>query len=200
MSFQGTYAELVRMFQDAQCIITGRGPGETVTGRSVRKCKLRKATGPIDPTALIVAPGGPDVGFRSIGLPVIQNFLYCNSSPVSGSQCTTGNNGAQAVDVMDYEAYATNPPIEILTSYYASIQATLQPAELANVCSTEGGYGDAVNQKGLPGPYDNNPDLQVSFMGRYFPLLWFEGVSHAIWYGYDASEPAPCFHQALSCL
>jgi len=166
LAYQGTYAQLVRMTEDARCIITGQGSVNGVT------CNAP----PIDPTAMIVMPSG------AANAPGIsQNFLYCNAHPKKGSQCTTGSRGANAVDIINFHLSVPHEPLEqSLTSDIATIQGILQAPELAKpLWSGENSWGTTANSD------FTDPDLQAAFVGRYHMLLWSLGIPQEFWYGYD---------------
>lgn len=163
-SFQGTYAQLVRLTRDARSVITA-----------------------IDPTAQIVMPSS--VANTNGALAVAQNFLYCNDNPKNESYCTTGNQGANAVDVINYHLYVNQEPVEASLMYYVNgggglngIRPSLQPAELAKpLWSGEDSWGLTNNNiKDF-----TDPDLQAAFVARYHMTLWSLGVSSEFWYQYD---------------
>jgi hypothetical protein len=105
LSFQGTYAQMVRLTEDVRCTITGKG---TIHNYPAAGQSTPCTATAIDPNAVIVSPSlSPE--FQG-GIDVTQNFLYCSGTgshaPAPGSQCTTGNAGSQAIDVMNYHMYA----------------------------------------------------------------------------------------------
>jgi hypothetical protein len=169
MSYQGTYAQLVRITEDTRCMITGKG---SVNGQPC-------AATPIDATAKIVAPSGA-ANFPG-GLRISENFLYCDASPKSGTQCTTGRRGADAVDVLNYHLYVPREPLEVnLTSWLRNLKATLEPPELAKP------LWSGENSWGVPGRNDfDDPDLQAGFVARFHLLAWSLGVSREFWYSWE---------------
>jgi hypothetical protein len=163
-SFQGTYAQLVRLTQDARSVITG-----------------------IDPTAQIVMPSS--VANTNGALAVAQNFLYCNDNPKSGSNCTTGNQGASAVDIINYHLYVNQEPVETNLMNYVNgggglngIRPSLQPAERVKpLWSGEDSWGLTNNNiKAF-----TDPDLQAAFVARYHMISWSLGIASEFWYQYD---------------
>jgi hypothetical protein len=169
-SFQGTYAQLTQLTQDARCVITGQG---LLRGQP---CTLKA----IDPTAQIVMPSS--VANTNGALAVAQNFLYCNDNPKSAC-----NPGASAVDIINYHLYVSQEPLEATLMNYVNgggglngIRPSLQPAELAKpLWSGEDSWG--VTSKS----WFNTGDLQAAFVARYHMILWSLGVSSEFWYQYD---------------
>ncbi len=179
-SFQGTYAQLVRLTQDARCVITGQS---TVTGPAC-------TTKGIDPTAQIVMPSS--VANTNGALAVAQNFLYCNDNPLQKSNCDpfhTQNTGASAVDIINYHLYVNQEPVETLLTHYVNgggglngIRPSLQPAELAKpLWSGEDSWGVTNNNIGQ----FKDPDLQAAFVARYHMIAWSLGIASEFWYQYD---------------
>ncbi len=117
-SFNGSYAELVRIAQD-----------------------LRATIQAIDPTALIVTPSG-NAYFQVNGQLVVANFLDCANSPRAGSGCTTGNSGSNAVDVINTHCYVWSQNPDDVIGYIQAMRALLSPTDLAKpfLCD-EGGWG-----------------------------------------------------------
>lgn len=163
-SFQGTYAQLVRLTQDARSVITG-----------------------IDPTAQIVMPSS--AANTNGALAVAQNFLYCNDNPKSGSNCTTGNQGASAVDIINYHLYVNQEPLETNLMNYVNgggglngIRPSLQPAErLKPLWSGEDSWGLTNNNIKAFTDFD----LQAAFVARYHMIAWSLGIASEFWYQYD---------------
>jgi hypothetical protein len=174
-SFQGTYAQLVRLTTDARCVITGQG---TILGAPCT---------PIDPTAQIVMPSS--AANTNGALAVAQNFLYCNDNPKNGSNCSTGNQGANAVDIINYHLYVNQEPVEALLTSYVNgggglngIRPSLQPAELAKpLWSGEDSWGVTNNNIGQ----FKDLDLQAAFVARYHMIAWSLGIASEFWYAYD---------------
>jgi hypothetical protein len=189
ISYEGTYAQLVRMTEDARCIILGEGTIHNYprAGEST-PCNAQYSglPGAIDPTARIVMPSSHTESSES--LEVASNFLYCNDSPKAGSECTTGNAGALAVDVINFHMKPGNEstvlPEKEITTMVTAGQALLETAEKAKpFWNGESGYGG----NGWTGVY-TDADMQASFVPRYFLLQWSLGVSSINWYTWDISN------------
>jgi hypothetical protein len=185
LSFQGTYAQMVRLTEDVRCTITGKG---TIHNYPLAGQSSPCTATPIDPKAVIVSPSlSPE--FQG-GLDVSQNFLYCNGSgkhaPAPGSACTTGNAGSQAVDIINYHLYAkTVTPETVVNSFIPAGRALLQPAELAKpMINGEGSF----NVPTRSGDLWADPWAQAGFIPRFFALYWSAGLSMNMWYSYDTTE------------
>ncbi len=117
-TFNGSYAQLVRIAQDLRTVVRG-----------------------IDPTALIITPSG-NAYFQFNGQLVVANFLNCANSPLAGSGCTTGNSGSNAVDVINTHCYVWSQNPDDVIGYIQAMRALLSPTDLAKpfLCD-EGGWG-----------------------------------------------------------
>lgn len=181
LSFQGTYAQMVRLTEDLRCIITGKG---TIHNYPLAGQSTPCTASPIDPGALIVTPSS---SARAAQSSVMQNFLYCNGTgsraPVSGSRCTTGNAGSQAVDIIDYHLYAnTRTPETLVADDIPIVLNMLQPADKAKpMMNGESSWGD-ISQ---PNVLWKDSYAQAGFIPRMFALYWSAGVRFNYWYAYD---------------
>jgi hypothetical protein len=167
-SFNGSYAQLVRMTEDIRCIVKGTGQVNGVP------C----ARGAIDPTASISTPSGQSY-FQTNGRLVVANFLRCNQSPRPGSGCTTGSRGSAATDVVNFHCYIFTGNADDSTGNIAASRAFLSPADAAKpfLCG-EGGWGTATN---LP-----DQDLQAGFVARWFVgIVLSQQTTGAMWYSWD---------------
>jgi hypothetical protein len=179
MSFQGTYAQMVRITEDLRCIVTGKGAihndpkaGDVSTCTSV----------PIDPTALITTPSG---SLEEEGRGVMQNFLYCNANPPPGSICTTGNAGSLAVDIINYHMYPVTETPEAMSTQVDRASAFLVGADRSKpLMDGEGSWGE-VPSRGGGSIWQNDSYARAGFIPRYFALNWSAGVRHVMWYSYD---------------
>jgi hypothetical protein len=115
----------------------------------------------------------------------VMNFLYCTAS--STQPCTAGA-GAAAVDIINYHMKPGNVlgmSVEDAIAYtYTNGRSVLQAAELAKpFWNGEAGYSGA----GWKNAY-SDPDMQASFVPRFFLLSWSLGVSAIAWYSWDISN------------
>lgn len=167
-SVRATYAQMVRMAEDLRCVITGSG--------SVNGVPCTRAA--IDPTAKIITPASH--GRSSFGPSVMENFLHCDSAPPAAAQCTTGDRGRNAIDVLNFHVYALQTETaEEITMHIANIKAGLRSADLAALplWSGEGGWGVDTS---LP-----DAQMQQAFLVRYYLLGWSNGFSMMSWYEFD---------------
>ncbi len=117
-SFNGSYAQLVRLAEDFRTTIKS-----------------------IDPTALILTPSG-NAYFQVEGRLVVANFLNCSNKPLAGSGCTTGTRGSDAVDVINTHCYVWSQNPDDVVGYIQSMKALLSPVDASKpfFCD-EGGWG-----------------------------------------------------------
>jgi len=181
LSFQGTYAQLVRLTEDTRCIITGKG---TIHNYPLAGQSTPCSATAIDSSAMIVSPSG--AASYQEGLGIMQNFLYCSGTvqaPAPGSNCTTGNAASQAVDVINFHLYAEDvTPEKVAGTYIPNARAILQSADLAKpLINGEGSWENPAKSTDLWA----DPYAQAGFIPRYFALYWSAGVTMNIWYSYD---------------
>jgi trimeric autotransporter adhesin len=166
-SFNGSYAQLVRMAEDMRCAIKGVG---TVNG-------VPCASPAIDPTASIMTPSGQSY-FQMNGRLMVANFLQCNQKPLAGSGCTTGSRGSAATDVVDFHCYIFAGNADDATTNISASRALLTATDLAKpfFCG-EGSWGTAADLA--------DPDLQAGFVTRWFTDILNQQVTTSIWYAWD---------------
>ena len=166
-SFNGSYAQLVRIAEDMRCIIKGMG---TVNG-------VPCINAAIDPTASITTPSGQSY-FQTNGRLVVANFLQCNQKPLSGSGCTTGSRGSAAIDVVNFHCYVFTGNPDDPTANVAASRALLTATDAAKpfICG-EGSWGIPAD---LP-----DPDLQAGFVARWLTDILNQQVTTTLWYSWD---------------
>jgi len=190
ISWRGTYAQLVRMTQDLNCIVTGRIQTITTNGNEPCSDVLASVglTTPVDPSAMIVSPSGA-AGKKPFSFAVEQNFLYCNDAPPQSAECTTGNAGADAVDIINIHGYTQHEPVEGSWQEWAdNVKNGLQPPELGKpLMMGEGSFGDPETDSS-----NDFKDLQsqAGVVARYNLMAWSLGFSTDYWYSYDATQQA----------
>jgi uncharacterized protein YjdB len=187
----GTYDQLIRMEQDAYCIIKGGSFTIDATGEN---CATVRGTvtsvalsGPIDTTAMIAMPS---YHAQSPSTQKAQNFLYCNDSPASS--CHIG--GAAQTDVMNFHMKpGGNVPTEmesVMSTWTANIDGILQSEELAKpLYNTEGGYSGS-GWTCPPSPVGfcyTDTNLQASYVARFYLYSYSLGVSNSVWYDWSPS-------------
>jgi len=155
--WQGTDPQLVRMTQDARCIVVG-------TGCSSLSNYTLKA---IDPSAEITTPAYvTDTGI--------------NVSTAMASFLSAG--GGQYVDVIAYHGYVQWPHWpEQAVSDAASLQNVLANANQQQkpLFSTEGGFGAKA--------VVSDPDQEAAWIARYVILMQSIGIARSYWYAWDAA-------------
>jgi hypothetical protein len=182
--WSGTGPQLVRMAEDARCIIGGRGVIHTGPG-SVQPCTL---TG-IDPTAVILSP--------SI-TPWTSNAPNKYKQGAQDYFNTLGAiDAAEEIAFHDYRGNNPPTPETFLATYITNIMSVL-PSGNKTFISTEGGWGRDVNF--------SDPDAQESFVARQYLMTSTNGVQAHYWYSWDnldwgtlwtSTGNAPCIPAAL---
>ena len=159
-SWEGTCAQLVRMYADDNCIITGRGPGCTAGAMGV------PAVG-IFPNATVTTPDSvmtsPD------------STMYGNYLITSGA---TASLDVAAVHAYTQGASCCAQPETVITRYATAAAKTSAASFLGPIWSTEGGWGQAVSEPDI--------DQQAAFMTRYYLLGWSAGFKRLYWYSWDS--------------
>ncbi len=189
----GSFAQLARLTEDANCIITGRGVVHENGNGVATVCTAT----PIDPTAQIVMASAHAKGSA---LTYGQNELYCNNSPkTSQLPCPNPPNAiANAVDIINFHMKPGNEsgnncpaptpctPESAMQMYISNIKSILQPAELAKpIWDGEAQYSTT----GFINTYAD-PDMAASFMPRFYLINWSLNVDGIAWY-YASSQAEP---------
>src|SRR6266851_4988309 len=193
--WSGTFAQLARLTEDANCIITGRGVIHESGNGTATQCTATA----IDPTAQIVMSSGHAKGGA---LTYAQNQLYCNAS-TKGYQlpCPNPANAiATAVDIINFHMKPGNEtgnncpaptpctPESAMQMYISNIHGILQTAELAKpLWDGEASY--AMN--GFTNAYTDS-DMAASFMARFYLINWSLNISGMAWYDWNEliAQPA----------
>jgi hypothetical protein len=194
----GSLAQLARMTEDANCIITGRGVIHQSGNGTATAC----AAAAIDPTAKIVMSSGH--ANSAAALTYAQNQLYCNDTagiPSYELPCPNPANAvAAAVDVVNIHMKPGNstgnncpPPSTPCTpesgmqTYMGNVRGILQAAELAKpMWNGEASYAEA----GFTNAYTDT-DMAASLMPRMYLIGWSLGVTGSAWYTWDSLKAAP---------
>jgi hypothetical protein len=159
-SWLGTNEQMVRLAQDARCLITGRGRVRATNENCGQVLKTVGLTEPIDPTSVIIGPTA-GIGMKAWD----QRFEEYWETP----------GAAEAADVVGLHLYPRWP--EEMFDRFQAWHATL-PREVAAkpVWLTEGGWhrGSIVD-----------PDMQAAFVARFQLLARGLGIGRIYWYSYD---------------
>ena len=177
--FAGSIAQLARMTEDANCIITGRGVIHQSGSGTATPCTATA----IDPTAKIVMASAHAKG---VALDYGRNELYCSGTP--GPQayqlpCPNPTDAiASAIDIVNFHMKPGNETgitIEAaMTMYVNNIAGILHPNEAAKpLWDGEASYSTS----GFVAPY-TDADLQASFMPRFYLIDWSLGITGSAWY------------------
>jgi hypothetical protein len=182
----GSIAQLARLTEDANCIITGRGVIHENGNGTATSCTATA----IDLTAQIVMASAHAKG---AALKYGQNELYCNDSPSTYQlPCPNPLNAiSTAVDIINFHMKPGNEsgnncpaPTPCTTEsamqwYVANIRGMLQPADLLKpLWDGEAQY----SKSGFTGDYFTSTDLAASFMPRFYLINWTLNISGMAWY------------------
>jgi hypothetical protein len=187
-SFQGTFAQLVRLTEDLRCVVKGVGTihNYPTAGAATPCATLLAALGKtaIDSSALISTPSGEYASAESVYANALQNFLYCNASPTVESGCTTGNAGSEAVDIINLHLYPQLiTPDDAFSMWLPAAKSILSTTDLAKpLISGEGSWGLVTRPGSL---WDHDGYERAGFIPRYLALGWSAGLSQIFWYAYD---------------
>ena len=188
----GSIAQLARLTEDANCIITGRGVIHESGNGTATPCTAKA----IDPAAKIVMAAAHGKG---VAITYGQNELYCSASPTGYRlPCPNPPNAiAAAVDIINFHLKPGNEtgnncpspipctPESAMQMYVSNIKAILQPAELAKpLWNGEASY----SKSGFINAYADT-DMKVSFMPRYYLINWSLGISSLHWYTWESITP-----------
>lgn len=216
ISYNGTYAQLLRMTEDMRCIFLGTGTIHNYpSAGSSTACSSTTWTGQsvgIFTSAKIVSPSAHAQGSNYLTATSIEmNFLHCDGTdaPKSGSECTwslSSPYGSQAVDIINFHMKPgnesqtfsnsspnTDPETEMATEYSNATAVYESPDSGKPLWNGESGYSGASPCGWTPsgsGDVDLNPypDQQAAFVARYFLIMWSLGIQNNNWYQYDNSN------------
>ena len=189
--YAGTIAQLARMTEDANCIITGRGVVHEHGDGTATTCTASA----IDPDAKIVMASAHA---KAVALQYGANELYCNDSPAAYQlPCPNPKNAiATAVDIINFHMKPGNEtgndcegaactPENAMKMYVDNVKGILQPAELAKpLWNGEASY----SKSGFVDAYVD-PDMAASFMPRFWLIDASLGISGHAWYS-EKNTPA----------
>ena len=170
--------QLVRMEQDARCVVEGPPAGLSCNPNSV----FPSGTG-IDTSAQIVTPSPVGSGY-----PVANQGVVASRLGNFFSTTVNGYAGGQFSDIIGFHGYVGTPsgdnlcPVaENVTSVIDQMDATLNTyGETGKPWfNTEGGWSKA-GEEGF-----GDQDRQAAFLARYFLLQRSMGVDRVYWYKWD---------------
>jgi hypothetical protein len=164
-----TYAQMVRMTEDLRCVITGKG---SVNG-------VPCTNQPIDARALILTPSEatPANG-------IMENFLHCDDSPMQGSECTTGDRGSQAVDIINTHLYIRNGTMpEELLEEVGDFTKLLQ--KLGHQDDLDKPFWNNEGSWGVDEDKMMDKQQEAAFVARYYLMGHSVNLRRMYWYSYD---------------
>ena len=171
-SWNGSQAQMVRLTQDAYCILKGTGT-ITATGEGCAAQPFHVPAVGIAPRAVVVSPSaqasGPDV--YTLG-------AYFSNLALAGP----GSAAADAIGVHNYTyGSACCAFAEALVAQWNALQLVL-PAAASDlpVWSTEGSWGDTATK-------ESDPDMQSAYVARAYLLGWSLGFQRMYWYAWGNS-------------
>jgi polysaccharide biosynthesis protein PslG len=172
-----TAAQLVRMTQDARCVIEGPPAAAACNPNS----SFPGGTG-LDPNARILNPA-------AVGAQSDLNAVEKNTNNFLNAQAG-GMGPASFIDIVGFHCYVSTktvgdyPVPEDVLTVISDLDGILPAFGLQNepVFCTEGGWGEA-NLEGF-----TDPDLQAGFLARYYLLQNPQGVSRIYWYAWDSTS------------
>lgn len=167
-SWTGTNVQMVRLVQDAKCVLTGRGmitaTGEACTAANMSVAAVGLAAGATlitTPDSVLTAPekNSYQAYLQTPGAVDAANVIAVHGYVQTGTCCAAA---------------------ETLVARMTGLRA-LMPSSATGlpIWSTEGSWGQSTPN--LP-----DPDLQAAFVARYYLVGWAQGFSRLYWYAYDS--------------
>ena len=182
-SWEGTCAQLVRLAQDADCILTGRG---TITG-TAQTCTAAHMNEPavnLLPNAGVLTPDAvpqqPDiVAFGTyVGTTGALNFM---------DEIAVHAYAFQGLGTTLPDSSSTNSNAAGMPAMWNALQGVLPSAAFnIPIWSTEGSWGPSPSSTGGVG-YLPDPDMQMGYIARYFLVGWSSGFRRLYWYAANNS-------------
>lgn len=211
VSYNGTYAQLLRLTEDMRCILTGDTTmviHNIYSVGSATQCSTSAwsqwGSQPIGiiPNAKIVSPSAHAQGSGYLTpVSIEKNFLHCDGAnpPKSGSQCNWSLSqpwGSQAVDIINFHMKpgnevpsGTDPESEMQTEYTHATSVYESPDTNKPLWNGEAGYsGNGWSPNGGDVSLANEPVQQAAFTARYMLDQWSLGIQNFDWYQWDFSN------------
>lgn len=173
----GTPQQLVRLTQDAYCVIKG-APASGCNPNST----FKGGTG-LDPSAQIITPSSVGSGTSSSQLDAAAKNMdiFLNQSQAGGM------GPGSFVNIIGFHCYVSTKTIG---DYPIPENAPIVDNNVAGVPGvqgkplfcTEGGWGDA-SEEGF-----TDPDLQAAFLARYYLVQNSTSIQRVYWYAWDTTS------------
>jgi hypothetical protein len=194
VSWQGTTPQLVRMEQDARCVVEGPPTGMACNPNSAGLLPAQ----PIDPTAKIVSPSPVGAAADNMLGTVAASLATYFSTKVNGY---AGGSFSDAIGFHGYVGTATKtgtnavpcPTPENVNIVMADLNTTLAqfPAMAGKpLFNTEGGWSQA------PSEGFTDLDRQAAFLPRYLLLQQSDNVSRVYWFAWDSKTDSSLYDVA----
>jgi hypothetical protein len=167
-SWTGSPVQMLRMAQDAHCILKGSG-AITATGESCNAQTIHVPAVGLIPRAVVLSPSA-----QASGTDVNTLGAYLSTPGASG-----------ATDVVASHNYTYGSgccaSAEAIAVQWLGLRAAL-PADAAGfpVWSTEGSWGDTATK-------EPDPDMQSAYVARVHLLGWSLGYKRMYWYAWGNS-------------
>lgn len=175
-SWLGTDAQLVRMAQDANCILTGRAITISATGQTCSPGGMNEPLVGTLPAALVLTPSAVP---QSPDLAIFGTYLATSGAMQDVDLIGVHANAFQGAGTTSPDSYSgtgvlSNPAS--LESQWLGLTSSLPDAAFGlRVWSTQGSWGVSGNL--------SDPDMQKGFVARYYLDAWSMGFQRAYWYG-----------------
>ena len=213
----GSFSQLVRMAEDARCIIKGQGTVHNyITAGNTVDCSKTTYNYGYDPNAMMLTPS---YHAPKTPLNMARNYLFCagtgiNESGKPSTDCNTAapNAGWNAADIINFHMKPGNS-MDSSNPYNAFLETTMaswvgKPSDCVT-CSIEGMLGNNAGSSGTGGvtkplwndeagfsannwesPFDDsNGTMQGSYIARiYLYSASLTYVAATNWYDYNASK------------
>jgi hypothetical protein len=163
-AWRGSDAQMVRLSQDAMCILTGRGT-ITATGESCTPNAMHVRSIASIPDALVLAPGA---GLRGESG---RHQSYFNAP-----------GAVQGVDVLTIHPYAQIGHCcvqaeEVIPLFDKTMKGMPEAVTALPIWVTEGSWGAEHNL--------SDPDLQAAYVARAYLTSWSIGIRRYYWDGWN---------------
>ena len=178
-SWEGSNAQLVRLSQDANCILTGHGK-ITATGEPCDASTMKEPAVGLLPAAKILAPSAvpqpPDVAILGSYLRTAGAVRDVDAIAVH-AYCFRSGSASNAMP----DSNSTSRGPGCLPASYAALRAVSRGAGATTpVWSTEGSWALSENLA-------NDDDLMKGYVARYYLVGWSVGFKRLYWYAADNS-------------
>jgi hypothetical protein len=186
-------AQLVRMEQDARCVV--EGPPSDLSCNSNSSFPQGTA---LDPSAKIITPSAVGAGLNSTVLASVGTHLNTYFTTTAAGSSSYGGAFADIIGFHGYVGTASqvesiSPPCPVpenVTIVLGNLYSTVQANQSVSYTdgnpkpwfNTEDGWSEADYEGFL------DPDRQAAFLARYFLLQWSMGVNRMYWYRWDSTS------------